>query len=92
MRSTNPNSIRYFQTIYIEFKTFQNQQIEGIEIMTENKPANSQVLEETKFYKVETGKNFEFPRRYCTFCGRPTKHSTNGRVCLICGSRNKEAR
>jgi len=28
----------------------------------------------------------EFPKRPCNFCGRMTKHSRNGRICLVCGT------
>jgi hypothetical protein len=44
-----------------------------------------QVFEKGKLGAKKSGM-FELPKKNCVFCGRPTYHSANGKVCLVCGS------
>ncbi len=33
--------------------------------------------------------SLELPTRECSFCGRKTKHSSDGKICLVCGIVNR---
>lgn len=56
------------------------------EIKTNNVQEPPIVPENASSGKKFSARDFEFPRLVCDFCGRPTQHSANGKVCLICGS------
>ena len=56
------------------------------EIKANNVQEESNVTENVIPEKKLHARDFEFPRLVCDFCGRPTLHSANGKVCLICGS------